>query len=380
MTEKQGGSDVRANETRRRSRSGDGEYLLTGHKWFCSAPMCDAFLVLAQAPGGLSCFLLPRVLPDGTRNGFRIQRLKDKLGNRSNASRRGRVRGRLARGWSARRAAASGRSSRWSTTRGSTACSARPALMRARGRRGDPPRRPPRGVRPAARRAAADAERARRPLRRVGGGDRDGACGWRAPSTSGDARRSAGSRRRSAKYWVCKRGAAARRRGARVPRRQRLRRGVRLPRLYRESPGQLDLGGLGQRQCARRAARARPRAGEPSRRSSPRSSSRAAPTRGSTTAIARLQEALADPEETRERARRLVERLALALQGSLLVRHAPRRGRGRVLRDAPRRRGRPRVRDAAAAASTLRRSSSATGPLASGSVPSVRVEIIYCPV
>jgi putative acyl-CoA dehydrogenase len=85
MTEKQGGSDVRANTTLA-TRSPSGEYQLTGHKWFCSAPMCDAFLVLAQAPGGLSCFLLPRILPDGARNAFHIQRLKDKLGNRSNAS------------------------------------------------------------------------------------------------------------------------------------------------------------------------------------------------------------------------------------------------------------------------------------------------------
>jgi putative acyl-CoA dehydrogenase len=86
MTERQGGSDVRANTTRAVPSGTGGEHLLTGHKWFCSAPMCDAFLVLAQAPGGLSCFLLPRVLPDGTRNRFHIQRLKDKLGNRSNAS------------------------------------------------------------------------------------------------------------------------------------------------------------------------------------------------------------------------------------------------------------------------------------------------------
>ena len=89
MTEKQGGSDVRANTTsgRRYGAGGPGqEYALTGHKWFCSAPMCDAFLVLAQAPGGLSCFLVPRMLPDGTRNVFALQRLKDKLGNRSNAS------------------------------------------------------------------------------------------------------------------------------------------------------------------------------------------------------------------------------------------------------------------------------------------------------
>jgi putative acyl-CoA dehydrogenase len=92
MTEKQGGSDVRANTTRAEPLAPEGEYALTGHKWFCSAPMSDGFLVLAQVPGGsggnggLTCFLLPRVLPDGTRNTFRVQRLKDKLGNRSNAS------------------------------------------------------------------------------------------------------------------------------------------------------------------------------------------------------------------------------------------------------------------------------------------------------
>jgi putative acyl-CoA dehydrogenase len=88
MTEKQGGSDVRANTTRAEPAPGDGPgaHLLTGHKWFCSAPMSDLFLVLAQAPDGLTCFLLPRVRPDGTRNAVRLQRLKDKLGNRSNAS------------------------------------------------------------------------------------------------------------------------------------------------------------------------------------------------------------------------------------------------------------------------------------------------------
>jgi len=87
MTEKQGGSDVRANTTRAEPTGEDGWYRLTGHKWFCSAPMSDAFLTLAQAPGGLTCFLLPRWLPDGTRNaGFRVMRLKDKMGDRSNAS------------------------------------------------------------------------------------------------------------------------------------------------------------------------------------------------------------------------------------------------------------------------------------------------------
>ncbi|WKK24753.1 isovaleryl-CoA dehydrogenase [Streptomyces olivoreticuli] len=85
MTEKQGGSDVRANTTTA-VPAGDGSYVVTGHKWFTSAPMSDVFLMLAQAPEGLTCFLLPRVLPDGTRNAMRLQRLKDKLGNRSNAS------------------------------------------------------------------------------------------------------------------------------------------------------------------------------------------------------------------------------------------------------------------------------------------------------
>jgi putative acyl-CoA dehydrogenase len=86
MTEKQGGSDVRANQTEARPTHAEGEYTLHGHKWFTSAPMNDVFLVLAHAPGGLTCFVVPRVLPDGSRNRFDLQRLKDKLGNRSNAS------------------------------------------------------------------------------------------------------------------------------------------------------------------------------------------------------------------------------------------------------------------------------------------------------
>jgi putative acyl-CoA dehydrogenase len=85
MTEKQGGSDVRANRTTA-APAGGGDYRLVGHKWFLSAPMCDGFLMLAQAPGGLSCFFVPRVLADGSTNALRLQRLKDKLGNRSNAS------------------------------------------------------------------------------------------------------------------------------------------------------------------------------------------------------------------------------------------------------------------------------------------------------
>jgi len=86
MTEKQGGSDVRGNSTRAERIGNSREYLITGHKWFCSAPMCDAFLILAQTSKGLSCFLLPRWTPEGERNHFYIQRLKQKMGNRSNAS------------------------------------------------------------------------------------------------------------------------------------------------------------------------------------------------------------------------------------------------------------------------------------------------------
>ncbi len=100
MTEKQGGSDVRINSTRAEpvhERGGGSLYRLTGHKWFVSAPMCDLFMVLAQAPGGLSCFLVPRWAPGGEKNALQIIRLKDKMGNRSNASSEAELRGAL--GW-----------------------------------------------------------------------------------------------------------------------------------------------------------------------------------------------------------------------------------------------------------------------------------------
>ena len=122
MTERQGGSDVRANITRAEP-VGDGVYELHGHKWFCSYPPCDVFLVLAQAPGGLSCFLVER------GPGMEFQRLKDKLGTRSLPSSEVEFRGIHGR-LSARRAAACRRSSGWSTTPGSTACSARRTGLR----------------------------------------------------------------------------------------------------------------------------------------------------------------------------------------------------------------------------------------------------------
>jgi putative acyl-CoA dehydrogenase len=121
MTENQGGSDLRGNITRAESQG--SSFRLTGHKWFMSAPMCDAFLVLAQSSGGLSCFLVPRWTRDGERNGIHILRLQDKLGNRSNAS--SEVEFIDAQGnSSARRAAAYRPLSRWAILPGSTARSA----------------------------------------------------------------------------------------------------------------------------------------------------------------------------------------------------------------------------------------------------------------
>ena len=175
MTEKQGGSDVRANATRAVpvAQPGPGrEYLLTGHKWFCSAPMSDAFLVLAQTRSGLSCFLVPRVLADGTRNPFAIARLKNKLGNRSNASAEVEFDGTA---WLADRRRRRGLArivemvnyTRMDCALGSS------ALMRAALVAGDPSRDVSPRVRHAPHRASADAERAGRSRARVRG--RDGA-------------------------------------------------------------------------------------------------------------------------------------------------------------------------------------------------------------
>ena len=306
MTERQGGSDVRANTTRARP-DGDG-WTLDGHKWFCSAPMSDAFLVLAQAPDGLSCFLVPRVTEDGERNGIRLERLKDKLGNRSNASAEIAL-----EDASATLVGEEGRGvptilemvvqTRLDCVLGSA------ALMRRAVGGGDAPRGAPRGLRPAARRPAADGERARRPLPRVGGGDRDGD----APRPRLRRGRAVPAPRHGRREVLGVQGdPAARGRGARVPRRQRLRRGVGPAAPLPREPAQLDLGGLRQRDRARRAAGDRPRA-RVARGVPRRARARAAGTHA--------EAALADADEPG--ARRLVEALATALQASLLVRHAP---------------------------------------------------------
>lgn len=135
MTEKQGGSDVRANTTRAAPTGEDGWYALTGHKWFCSAPMSDAFLTLAYAEGGLTCFLAPRWTRDGARNaGFRVMRLKDKLATAPTPRRRSSTMAPWRNG-SGRRGGASPPSSAWSSTPGWTACWARPSRCAAPWRR-----------------------------------------------------------------------------------------------------------------------------------------------------------------------------------------------------------------------------------------------------
>ena len=260
MTEKQGGSDVRANVTEATPTSVDGEYTLHGHKWFTSAPMNDVFLVLAQADGGVTCFLVPRVLPDGSRNRLDVVRLKDKLGNRSNASAELELDGT----W-AQRLGDEGRGVRTiiemvAATRLDCVLGSASLMRRAAGR-GVVARRPPLGVRLAARRQAADAER-RSPTSRSSPRRRPRSR-MRLAAAVDDARRPARGRAapdRAAAREVLGLQAHAGdgRRGAGVPGRQRLRRGVRAAAALPRVAAQLDLGGLGQRQRPRRAARARP--------------------------------------------------------------------------------------------------------------------------
>ena len=346
MTEKQGGSDVRANTTRadaaERRRRGRG-VRAAGHKWFCSAPMCDLFLVLAQTDEGVACFAVPR---DPARR--HAQRLPP-------AAPQGQARQplqRLERGRVPRRLGAAGR---------------RAGPRRADDHRDGRPHAP--GLRDRRRRRACAAavasatwhaahrsafgtlladqplmqQRARRPGHRVRGGDRAG----HAPR----ARLRRGRRRRPTQLRGWPPRSASTGSASALPahafealeclRRQRLRRGVRDAAPVPRGAAELDLGGLGQRHarstsCAR--WRATPEALEAflaevdaggGRR--PRAWTRSSP---------RLRDEFADPEALETRARRLVERLALALQGSLLVRHAPAGGGRRVLRRAPgRRRG-----------------------------------------
>jgi putative acyl-CoA dehydrogenase len=330
MTEKQGGSDVRSNTTvampLAAACEGVGEYALSGHKWFFSAPMCDGFLVLAQAPGGLSCFLMPRRLPDGDKNAFRLMRLKDKLGDWSNASSEVEFDG--ARAW---RVGEEGRGvaviiemvmlTRLDCMLGSAAemrMSLIQALHHARYRRAfgrlliEQPL-----MRNVLADLAIESEAATAFAIRVAGA---------VDRAARDRRESAFARIATAigKYWVCKRAPAF------VNEAQECLGGAGyveeslLPRLYRQAPLNSIWEGSGNIQCLD-VLRALQR--EPDTVEALRIELDAA--RGLHPAIdaampavlAQIKEmASADAEHAQSAARRLVERLALALQASLLVR------------------------------------------------------------
>jgi len=317
LTERVGGSDVRANEAVARPSAEGGEATLHGDKWFCSAPMCDAFLVTAQAPGGLTCYFVPRVLPDGERNAFHIERLKDKLGNRSNASAEIRLDG----AW-ARRVGEEGRGvrtiiemvahTRLDCTLGST------GLMR-------------RAVAEATHHAAhrfafgrvlteqplmlnvvadlcVDSEAATvLALRLARAYDEDDAP-FRRLATA------------VAKYWVCKStpplvAEALECLGGNGYVEESV-----LPRLYRESPLNSVWEGAGNVN-ALDVLRAIARQPESLDALLAEIDLAAGAEARLDAAVAVLRRELADPADAELRARRLVERLALCLQGSLLVRH-----------------------------------------------------------
>ena len=372
LTERQGGSDVRANETRAEP-DGDG-YRLNGEKWFCSAPMCDAFLVLAQAPGGLTCFVVPRGDGRGTASTSCGSRTSSGTARtrppRSSCATRGR------RG-SARRAAASRRSSRWSCTRGSTACSARRRSCGGRSRRRRTTRRTGSAFGKRADRAAAAPERARGPLPRLRG--RDGDCAA-ARARGGRGRPRVPAARDDGREVPRVQGdAAARRGGARVYRRERLRRGVRAPAALPREPAQLALGGRGERERARSLARGGARAGERRGAARARSSSR----RWCGRTAGRRKPSGFARELARRRGRGVPRALGRVARRALPPGVASRparaaRGRGRVLRDPARRRADARTARSRAE-STAPRSSSATGPGSPTSLRPVPVEIFYCP-
>ena len=327
MTEKQGGSDVRANTTRAAPLAGSGdEYELTGHKWFCSAPMCDLFLVLAQAPGGLSCFAVPRWLPDGTRNRFFIQRLKDKLGNRSNAS----SEIELDQAWG-RRVGDEGRGvatiiAMVNHTRLDCIVGAASVMRQALTQAGHHA-----GHRSAFGRTlvdqplmtnvladlAVESEAATLTMLRLAAaydrGDDAGESAFRRLATA------------VAKYWICKRqpglvGEALECLGGNGYVEE-----SGMPRLFRESPLNGIWEGSGNVICldVLRAIQREPASVEAFR--SELATAAGADERYDAH-VARLDReltALGDPDEAQRQARRLVEAMALALQGSLVLRHAP---------------------------------------------------------
>ena len=325
MTEKQGGSDVRANTTRARAlgKGGPGaEHEITGHKWFCSAPMSDAFLVLAQAERGLSCFLLPRWRPDGTRNRFHIQRLKDKLGNRSNAS----SEVEFDAAW-ARMVGEEGRGvptiiemvnhTRLDCVIGSAACM-RQALAQAAHHCGHRSAFGRRLVdQPLMQNVLADlaveSEAATVTMMRLARAYDEGAH---------DERQNLFKRLATAviKYWVCKRcpphvGEALECLGGNGYVEESM-----MPRLYREAPLSSIWEGSGNVMCLD-VLRAMGRSPESVEVFFAEVDLARGADRRLDAFVDRLRKELTDFDAIETRARRLVEELALALQGSLLVRH-----------------------------------------------------------
>ncbi|MHA4773259.1 acyl-CoA dehydrogenase family protein [Streptomyces sp. MSC1_001] len=326
MTEKQGGSDVRANTTRAVPAGEPGLYALTGHKWFTSAPMSDVFLTLAQAPGGLSCFLVPRVLPDGSRNAIRLQRLKDKLGNRSNASSEIEYEGAVGHlvGEEGRGVATIIRMVNMTRLDCaiSSASGMRLGLVQA--------------VHHATRREAFGARLVDQPLMRNVLAD----LAVEAEAATVAALRLAGAVDRAArgdaeeeqlrrlglavtKYWVCKRAPAHAAEALECLGGNGYVEDSGLPRLYREAPLPSIWEGSGNVAAldVLRAMARQPQAVEAYFEEVDRG---AGADRRLDTAVAALRKDLAglgDPDAMAYGARRLVERLALVLQGSLLVRH-----------------------------------------------------------
>jgi putative acyl-CoA dehydrogenase len=324
MTEKQGGSDVRANTTVARALNGGGpgaEYEITGHKWFCSAPMCDVFLVLAQADGGLSCFVMPRVLPDGTRNEFHLQRLKDKLGNRSNASSEVEFDG----AW-ARMLGEEGRGvptiiemvnhTRLDCVLG-TATGMRHGVARALHQAGH---RAAFGKtlidQPLMRNVLADlcveSEAATITAMRLA----------RAYDAEGDRRETLFKRLATAvsKYWICKRGPAHAHEALEVFGGNGFVEESGMPRLYRESPLNSIWEGSGNVMCLD-VLRAMVKSPESLDAFFAEIEETAASDARIADALSGLRAELSDFEDAETRARRIVERMALTLQGALLVRH-----------------------------------------------------------
>ena len=323
MTEKQGGSDVRANTTRAEP-NGDGSHSLVGHKWFCSAPMSDAFLTLAQTPRGLTCFLVPRFLPDGTRNAFHIQRLKDKLGNRSNASSEVEYRGTWAQqlgeeGRGVRTILEMVHHTRLDCVSGSAGLM-RQALAQACHHTAEREAFGRRLVEQPLMEAvladlALESEAATALMLRL-------ARAYDEAPRDAEARAFARIATAVGKYWVCKRtpqmiAEAMECLGGSGYVEESI-----LPRLYREAPVNAIWEGSGNVICLdvlRAIAR------EPD--VVPALLGELASARGADRRLdawtARLEDELSRPDDLERRARDLVERMALALQATLLVKHAP---------------------------------------------------------